>query len=337
MREKNYNLELIRMISFIFVIAIHVTNYYCRAYGQITQAEYGFSLAVNVVSRMSVPCFLMISGALLLGREEPLRKHLQRTLHFFIALVVWDAVYYLWNTYYMKTEFDLRKILYVPAEAHLWYLYAMIPIYLALPFLQILCRNMSVRLERAFFIITTGAVIFAWLLRFMGGQPYYDLPIIGDKVYVWYMFAGYFLMRYRRKFRIRQRTLLAVCALSVAVTFAVTWGSTFVMEQHCDAQLAYSTPFALLASTVFFLFMIRLGDGRLQFTPRARKVIDVFCGCSFGIYLIHPLYLDNYKKHLAAADVPAWIIVPLLTAVLVLVSFLSVWVIRRVKIGRKIT
>ena len=33
MKEKNYNLELIRMISFIFVIVIHVSNYYCRAYG----------------------------------------------------------------------------------------------------------------------------------------------------------------------------------------------------------------------------------------------------------------------------------------------------------------
>ena len=74
MREKNYNLELVRMISFIFVIAIHVTNYYCRAWGKIPQEEYVFSLAVNVVSRMSVPCFLMISGALLLGREEPVKK-----------------------------------------------------------------------------------------------------------------------------------------------------------------------------------------------------------------------------------------------------------------------
>ena len=337
MREKNYNLELIRMISFIFVITIHVTNYYCRAWGKIPQAEYVFSLAVNVVSRMSVPCFLMISGALLLGRDEPVKKHLHRTLHFLTALIVWDAVYYLWNTYYMRSEFDLREILYVPAEAHLWYLYAMVPIYLAMPFLQILCRNMNVRTERAFMAITSGAVLFTWLLRFMGAQPYYDLPIIGDKVYVWYMFAGYYLMKYRRKFRIRQRTLVLVCVLSMAVTFGVTWGATSAMDRHCDTQLAYSTPFAILAACAFFLFVIRLGNGRLQFAERTRKIIDVFCSCSFGIYLIHPIYLDNYKKHLAAADVPAWIIVPLLTVTLAVVSFLSVWLIRRVKIGRKIT
>ena len=196
---------------------------------------------------------------------------------------------------------------------------------------------MNIAMERVFMVITSGAVLFTWLLRFMGAQPYYDLPIIGDKVYVWYMFAGYYLMKYRRKFRIRQRTLALICVLSMAVTFGVTWGATSVWINTADTQLAYSTPFAILAACAFFLFMIRLGDGRLQFSERTRKIIDVFCGCSFGIYLIHPIYLDNYKKHLAAADVSAWIIVPLLTAALVVVSFLSVWLLRRVKIGRKIT
>ena len=34
MKRKNYNLELIRLISFVLVIVIHVTNYFCRAYGK---------------------------------------------------------------------------------------------------------------------------------------------------------------------------------------------------------------------------------------------------------------------------------------------------------------
>ena len=134
MKEKNYNLELIRLISFILVIVIHVTNYFCRAYGEITQGEYIFSLALDTAARVSVPCFFMISGALLLGRQEPLRKHLRRLARFLIVLAVWSAVYYLWNRFYMGTPYELRDILTEPTEAHLWYLYAMIPIYLTLPF-----------------------------------------------------------------------------------------------------------------------------------------------------------------------------------------------------------
>ena len=55
MKEKNYNLELIRMISFVLVIAIHVSNYFCRAYGEIPNSEYAFSLVVDTAARVSVP------------------------------------------------------------------------------------------------------------------------------------------------------------------------------------------------------------------------------------------------------------------------------------------
>ena len=88
------------------------------------------------------------------------------------------------------SSFDLKEILYVPAEAHLWYLYAMIPIYLVLPFFQVMCRNMSLKLEKVFLIVTTGAVLFNYVLWLMGGEAYYDLPLIGDRIYAWYVFCG---------------------------------------------------------------------------------------------------------------------------------------------------
>lgn len=36
LKKKNYNMELIRTVSFVMVIMIHITNYYCRAYGDIS-------------------------------------------------------------------------------------------------------------------------------------------------------------------------------------------------------------------------------------------------------------------------------------------------------------
>ena len=90
----------------------------------------------------------MISGRCSLGREEPLEKHAKRLLRFLTALVVWSLLYYIWNIFYDGRDYDLRQIWYVPTKAHLWYLYAMIPIYLVLPFFQILCRNMTMKLEK---------------------------------------------------------------------------------------------------------------------------------------------------------------------------------------------
>ena len=57
-KKRDYNLELIRMCSFMMVIAIHVSNYFCRAYGQITDSEYVFSLIIDTLARVSVPASL---------------------------------------------------------------------------------------------------------------------------------------------------------------------------------------------------------------------------------------------------------------------------------------
>ena len=74
MKEKNYNLELVRMISFILVIAIHVSNYFCRAYGKIPQGEYLFSLVIDTAARLSVPCFFMISELCCWGETSRLKS-----------------------------------------------------------------------------------------------------------------------------------------------------------------------------------------------------------------------------------------------------------------------
>lgn len=127
MREKNYNIELIRTISFILVIVIHVTNYFCRAFGKINMGEYGFALILDTFARVSVPCFFMISGAMLLGRTESAAKNWNRLIRFLPPLLFWSVVYYMFNIYYMGSDFELSEILAVPAEPHLWYLYCELP------------------------------------------------------------------------------------------------------------------------------------------------------------------------------------------------------------------
>lgn len=100
MREKNYNLEIIRMISCIMVITIHAANYFSRAFDSISGGEYIYSICFNVVARVSVPCFFMISGALILGRTYDMKKSLLSAKKFLIILAFWTVAYGLFNIYY---------------------------------------------------------------------------------------------------------------------------------------------------------------------------------------------------------------------------------------------
>ena len=111
-------------------------------------------------------------------------------------LIVWSLIYWVWNTFYMDTDVDLSQILYTPTEAHLWYLYAMIPIYCVMPFFQVMCRHMDERLERAFLILITAAAIVNYIVSLQKEEVYYDLPIIGDRIYSYYIFIGYYIAKY---------------------------------------------------------------------------------------------------------------------------------------------
>lgn len=337
MREKNYNLELIRTISFILVVVIHVSNYFCRAYGKISVGEYGFSLVLNTFARVSVPSFFMLSGALLLGREEPMEKNWRRIFRFLLPLFVWSVVYYVWNIYYMKSKLDLGEILWVPAEAHLWYLYAMIPIYLVLPFLQVMFRGMNRKMEDALMVLGLAVVVISYVFSLCGGEMYFDVPLFGDRVYAYYFYLGYYLMKYKDEIRFSSRTLALIFMGSNVITIALTAGIALSLNDHPERCLEYGFPFVIISSAAFFLWMLRLGKGGVQLKERTRRMIDSWCACSFGIYLIHILFLDNYKKHLAAEAVSAYAAIPVLTVSILLASYLCVALMRKLPAGKMIT
>ena len=59
----------------ILVIVIHMSNFYCRAYGDISNVSYLGATIFNGLARISVPIFFMISGALLIKGEHDDKKY----------------------------------------------------------------------------------------------------------------------------------------------------------------------------------------------------------------------------------------------------------------------
>ena len=78
MREKNYNLEILRVIACLCVLLIHISNTYSRGFEEISRSSYMFSLIINSVSRIAVPIFFMLSGALLIKANLDLKKCVKR-------------------------------------------------------------------------------------------------------------------------------------------------------------------------------------------------------------------------------------------------------------------
>lgn len=337
MKQKNYSLEIVRMISFIMVIAIHTANYYCRAYGSISTGEYLFSLIINTVSRVSVPCFFMLSGALLLGHMDSIKKSLNRAKSMFGKLFFWSIMYYLFNTYITHQDtFTWSNFLIKPAEAHLWYLYVLIPIYIMLPFLQVLSNGLNEKLAKAFVMIGFLWLIGLYVLSFWKKGFYYDLPLLGDRSYLFYFFAGHLIQKYKEQIRLKFKHCLALSVICILIVFAATAAVTLAGHAHYEKFLNYGNPFIVLASVCFFAVFLCINPEKLKLTEKAKSIIDQWSACSFGIYIVHLFFLDLYKINFSPSAFSAYIIVPILILGLAVCSFLFVKLLRYFTVGKKL-
>lgn len=336
--KKNYNLETVRMVAFVMVIVIHVANYFCRGFEDITRGEYLCSVIFNVLSRVSVPCFFMLTGALLLGRHETVKKSMLRAGKFLVVLAVWSAVYYLFNTYYTHQDtFTLENFLKKPAEAHLWYLYVLIPVYFVMPFLQSLCRGLDEKGDLLLFIIGTVWTVGLYLMNYFDIGYYYSLPIFGGKSYIYYLFMGHLIQKYLSRLPGFSGAYFAGYLGTAAITVVITMLRSSRYGRHMDGFFAYGSPFIMLSSLCFFLAILKLRKGKLVPGERTRKVMDLVSPCTLGIYICHIFFLDLYKINASVTTVSSYIALPVLTVVITLLTFILVWILRLLPPGRKLT
>src|SRR3546814_9638813 len=117
------------------------------------------------LTRSCVPVFLMISGVLLLGKQETLavffRKRFSRILP---PLLFWSLFYMSWNTWrgedYGAWLGWLRQLASGPVPFHLWYLYAIVGIYLFVPFLRRIWSASRQEERKAYLVL--WALASAW-------------------------------------------------------------------------------------------------------------------------------------------------------------------------------
>ena len=152
-REANY--DLLRIISTFAVVVIHVVATFF-AYNDAkvpTNCHFG-TLLISHVARFSVPCFLMLSGAFLLadGRNADYKYFYKKSVKnigitgsiFCLLYVLYRMTTVTLGTFVLHTHSvealgsRLLKIfidlLSGQISGHLWYLYTLIGVYLAVPF-----------------------------------------------------------------------------------------------------------------------------------------------------------------------------------------------------------
>ena len=142
--KRNYSLDVTRIVAVLAVVMIHCSASFVTDYAPYT-AEFIAGNLADSISRMGVPLFLMISGALFLDerKEVTLKSILSRNVkNIVIITVIWSILYAtaysILSPLVKGNPLNTKEILsgIIRGHGHMWYLYMIMGIYVMTPFLK---------------------------------------------------------------------------------------------------------------------------------------------------------------------------------------------------------
>lgn len=128
MRQNHFGLDLVRCVATILVVCTHTNGlYFFNPASGILSSDWLLSASLASFSRICVPLFLLLSGALLLKADiklpDFLRKRLPRLVR---PLVFWSLFYWAYRVTIQGDRIGLLSALrlFYNAEVfyHLWFL-----------------------------------------------------------------------------------------------------------------------------------------------------------------------------------------------------------------------
>lgn len=295
-------LEILRIIAIVGVFFNH-TAYDGMHHYMLTDNRINYWLGIFLasVAQCCIPVFFMITGALLLRREESIGyvyKH--RVLKMVVVTALAVLLQYYWN--YRSNPaigFDAKtyfRLLYEKgASTPQWFLYAYISLLLVLPFLQRLMKALPdakwfLYLFAVYVIINDCFPILAYHQEW--GNTILELPMFPQAVMC--SMVGYFLECRSGDVFYKKRNILIFLSISLLLTI---WSMRI---NHMSAQEGGMVKYGFLFVTVYgaVIFVTVRYLCRRWRMPRVLERLLCFAGGGvFGTYLIER-QLQEYFQYI---------------------------------------
>ena len=291
-------IDFLRIFSIFLVIFNHTGNNGFWLFSLRRDSPFfAFYLFLSVFCKVAVPIYFMVSGAILLGKEEPLAAIVKKRVFKYAGILF---VVSLINCVFLNKDMTLvsflKAVYSTQVTGGLWFLYQYLSFLLALPLLRKLVKNM----EAKDYLWLTGTVLLfsglrmVDLLLFDNGLSYnsnFHSPFLGLIVY--YPLMGYFLANKVTIESVSKRSILVCLAASAISIFLCGWMTCMWCNHLGEWQEMTGQDFLnyLIFVPVCFIFLLtRYVFSKIQITPTLEKVITFLSSSTFGIYLFEELY-----------------------------------------------
>ncbi len=311
--NKRVWLELLRIFAVFLVIFNHTGDYGFHYFATIGPGyRYWLFMAFSALTVMNIPIFYMISGALLLGKDEPIGVvWKKRVLRYALVILIFTFVQYL---YLCLTSADgffevfsvwdwfvtmLSENIIVPY----WFLYEYLGFLVMLPILRRLVQNLREHEFQYLFIIYLIFTMALPAVEYLLTQWHtilnisFNISAITTDLLV-YPALGYYLTRKPKPTGKQLAVLWAMSLLCVIYCCLMTEYKIDYTHQVSEARVGtfFKTFIPIPAVTVFLTFRKLFdvdtpGEGFQGFRLHAgfEQLALSMGSCVFGIYLLEQI------------------------------------------------
>jgi len=347
MKKQNFLwVDVIRVIATFSVIWLHSAAPLLYKYNELPTSDWWAGNIYDSLVRMCVPLFFILSGSLLLEKKENISIFFtKRISKVFLPLIIWSILYILWKMYYEGSSsisfYSFYSLALTPAYYHLWFLYAIIGLYLYVPILRVLVQNSNNELLYYFIALWFFAVSIVPIFeKITHIDNRIDLKMISG--YVGYLVIGHLLgnMRATRK---KFYLSLLIFVFTVVVTAVMTYVFTVKNEGVFFGYFySYLSPNIIIMSVSVFISIKYFSENaRIFESILFQKLIRSLSSASLGIYLIHTMVLFVLKKgdfgiSLSSFSYSAIYAVPITAITTFSLSFFIIYFIKKIPIIKQI-
>ncbi|WKZ93865.1 acyltransferase family protein [Chimaeribacter arupi] len=285
--EKNLNLDVMRAIAIGAVVLIHgsMNTFYMAP---IDSVAWNITNLCYSLSRFCVPLFFMISAFLLIKEDMDVRAFLRRRLtRIALPFLAWSLIYGILNGEdIFSRHWLVDVVINHNAMAQLWFLYALIGLYLLMPLVSLIYYKGG-RTFCLFYTVLT--FLFSCTFPFLSDAFKITISFVGNmalnnfNAYVIFLFLP-LLIKDIGFTRQRGWLALGLFILAVIVMFTGTRSVSLAAHAARETYYTYFYPPTVVASAALFYLML---NARFTFSPLIKQRLTSVAECSFGIFLAH--------------------------------------------------
>lgn len=292
-------LDALRVIAALLVIFNHLPGY--MLYQNCSGLRSWLYMIPTMITRINVPLFFMVSGALLLGKKEPLSRVLSHRVTKVLCIIgVFGFLCYIISpAFHHKGVMDfLYRLLSGGIEGSHWFLYAYIEMLILLPFLRLVARNLNSQLFRYLLGLhcLTAAIIpmVIYVAQCVSNVPFsvnLSLPLASSKQF-FYPLIGYYIAHNLKSSELHCGELTALFLASIAGIFI---SSAFTYHEAMRTG-TFTENYVMLfdwVTAIFVFIAIKWLFEVALHNERAYKFrwLMTFLGpLTLGVYVLDPLF-----------------------------------------------